>query len=441
MAMAIPKSVRIRSYDVGFGDCFLLTFNYSPEDRRHVLIDFGSFPKPKRKDAGDMAAIAEHIAKECGKDLRAVVATHRHADHINGFARQKGGNGSGDIIRSCRPDLVIQPWTEHPKLDPQAAGLGSFGPADKQHIAALIDVQRFFRSVVSYAAVLPGGSRALRKELTFLGENGLGNKSAVENLMTMAKTKAGQKYVRFGSSAGLGKVLPGVRVTVLGPPTIEQQAGVEKQRRKDATEFWHILAAASPQPPTARGKGPFPARYALTSIPGSARWLKDHADTMRRQQLLAIVRRMDDALNNTSVILLFEVGKKKLLFPGDAQIENWSYALGKKDVQKLLADVDVYKVGHHGSLNATPKASLWSKFKKKGKGPNSLRTFLSTERGHHGSSTPKSKTEVPRRALVEQLETNSRLTTTDLEAKDRDPKKGKVKKDKTVTWVEETIQV
>ena len=91
--MATPKSVRIRSYDVGFGDCFLLTFEYSAADRRHVLIDFGSFPKPKRKHAGDMKAIAAHIAQECGTDLRAVVATHRHADHVSGFARNKAGNG------------------------------------------------------------------------------------------------------------------------------------------------------------------------------------------------------------------------------------------------------------------------------------------------------------------------------------------------------------
>ncbi|HEX9670526.1 MAG TPA: MBL fold metallo-hydrolase [Thermoanaerobaculia bacterium] len=436
--MATPKSVRIRSYDVGFGDCFLLTFDYSPTDRRHVLIDFGSFPKPKRKNAGDMTAIAGHIAQECGKDLRAVVATHRHADHVSGFARKKGGNGSGDIIRSLKPDLVIQPWTEHPQLDPQAKGLGNFAPADKQRVAALTDVQGFLRGVVSYATAARGWSPALRRELGFLGQNGLGNKSAVENLMTMATAKSGQKYVRFGSPLGLSKVLPGVKVTVLGPPTIEQQTTVEKQRREDTTEFWHLFAAAAPQPPGARGKGPFPARYALASIPGTARWLKDHADKMLRQQLLAIVRRMDDALNNTSVILLFEVGKKKLLFPGDAQIENWSFALGKKDVQKLLADVDVYKVGHHGSLNATPKKSLWAKFKKKGKGPNSLRTFMSTESGHHGT---RGKTEVPRGPLVQELEARSRLTTTNLKAADRDPKKGKVQRDKTVTWVEETIKV
>ena len=39
---------------------------------------------------------------------------------------------------------------------------------------------------------------------------------------------------------------------------------------------------------------------------------------------------MDDALNNTSVILLFEAGGKKLLFPGDAQWENWELALNEK---------------------------------------------------------------------------------------------------------------
>ena len=437
--MATPKSVRIRSYDVGFGDCFLLTFEYSAADRRHVLIDFGSFPKPKRKHAGDMKAIAAHIAQECGTDLRAVVATHRHADHVSGFARNKAGNGSGDVIRACKPDLVIQPWTEHPDLDPQAKGLGSFAPADKQHVAGLVDVQRFFGGVVEAARSARGWSAALRRELGFLGQNGLGNRSAVENLMSMARTKAGQKYLRFGSAAGLGKVLPGVKVRVLGPPTIEQLAGVEQQRRKDASEFWHLLAAAPPRSPGARDKGPFPARWARATIPGSARWLKVHADALLRQQLLAIVRRMDDVLNNTSVILLFEVGGKKLLFPGDAQIENWSYALGKKNLQKLLAEVDVYKVGHHGSLNATPKASLWAKFKKKGKGAGALRTFLSTESGHHGSS--KSKTEVPRRTLVDELEARSRFTTTNLKPADRDPKLGKVKRQGTVTWVEETLQV
>lgn len=48
------------------------------------------------------------------------------------------------------------------------------------------------------------------------------------------------------------------------------------------------------------------------------------------------------------------------LFGGDAQIENWSYLLdqAEKDPsqRKKLEKVDLYKVGHHGSRNATPKS-------------------------------------------------------------------------------------
>ena len=75
--------------------------------------------------------------------------------------------------------------------------------------------------------------------------------------------------------------------------------------------------------------------------------------------MLQIVRMLDKAMNNTSVILLFRVGKESQLFPGDAQLENWQYALSREPDRKLLSGVNVYKVGHHGSLNATPK-SLWS---------------------------------------------------------------------------------
>jgi hypothetical protein len=36
-----PSKLTLRVYNVGFGDCFLLTFHYPARDR-HLLIDFGS---------------------------------------------------------------------------------------------------------------------------------------------------------------------------------------------------------------------------------------------------------------------------------------------------------------------------------------------------------------------------------------------------------------
>jgi hypothetical protein len=70
---------------------------------------------------------------------------------------------------------------------------------------------------------------------------------------------------------------------------------------------------------------------------------------------------------------------------------------------KLLKGVDLYKVGHHGSRNATPR-TLWNHFDKKSedKGDaNRLATIMSTMKDKHGHEDR--KTEVPRITLVNQL--------------------------------------
>jgi len=78
-------------------------------------------------------------------------------------------------------------------------------------------------------------------------------------------------------------------------------------------------------------------------------------------------------------------------------------------LQTLLSDVDLYKVGHHGSRNATPKSlfRLW------GEEPNPdkpMLALLSTMPGVHGRSDA---TAVPRGPLVEALERRMTLVRTD----------------------------
>src|SRR4051812_10955024 len=80
-----PKSVSIRTYNVGFGDCFLLSFKYAGNAERHVLIDFGSTGFPPGVPKTRMMDVAEDIEARTGGTLHAVVATHRHKDHISGF--------------------------------------------------------------------------------------------------------------------------------------------------------------------------------------------------------------------------------------------------------------------------------------------------------------------------------------------------------------------
>ena len=117
-----PTSATIRTYHVGFGDCFLLSFQYSRKSERHLLIDFGSTGLPKGVPKSRMMDIAKDIKARTGGKLHAVVATHRHRDHISGFAADKACQATGDVIKSLKPDLVVQPWTEDPKLGPEATG-------------------------------------------------------------------------------------------------------------------------------------------------------------------------------------------------------------------------------------------------------------------------------------------------------------------------------
>jgi hypothetical protein len=61
-------------------------------------------------------------------------------------------------------------------------------------------------------------------------------------------------------------------------------------------------------------------------------------------------------VNNTSLVLAIELidSGKVLLFAGDAERENWqTWKNEHADVKDLLARTVVYKVGHHGSINAT----------------------------------------------------------------------------------------
>ena len=153
-----------------------------------------------------------------------------------------------------------------------------------------------------------------------------------------------------------------------------------------------------------------PARSA-GKMPVESRWLQRRIDGADNELALSLVRALDKQMNNTSVILLVRCGSKSLLFPGDAQIENWAYAL-QSPLAALLEDVDLYKVGHHGSLNATPR-SMWGRFRKRGpkSRPGRLTSVVSTKHGKHGSED--TRTEVPRRTLMTELNAGSNLRSTE----------------------------
>lgn len=415
-----PSRVEIRMYNVGFGDCFGLRFSYDDESvpERHIVIDCGTMALPQSggKARYSMLDVAKDIAAWSRGSLDAIVVSHRHQDHLSGFAGR-----AGEVFRDLRPKLIVQPWTEEPELPVDATEpIPAAGLSGAQAFTTALAGQQAFVDYVFHAVA---GDGAMSAELSFLGQNNIKNRAAVENLIDMGRTAQGE-FLSHGQPTRLENLLPGVKVHVLGPPTVEEWKPITRQRHEDDVEFWHLVGSHAPAVLDGKAEPVFRHGSFRVHVPPNARWLTKHIDEVREDLLFPIVRALDDALNNTSLILLFEVGsgadRKLLLFPGDAQIENWEYVFqgpSASDWKLLLADVDVYKVGHHGSLNATPKSGLWPRFVKKGSEDYADRmwTLLSTRGAVHGHYNR--KTEVPRQTLVHELDRHTQLTSTQRQRK------------------------
>lgn len=398
-----PEKVSVTMYNVGFGDCFLLTFSYMDGERRRVLIDCGSSSKNKEH----MERIVDMLVEDCQGHVDAVVITHRHRDHLSAF----GIKGVGEKLEALAPDVVVQPWTEHPDAERAAEEAPAVFTGDEVNrmrgLAAAQDLAMLIAANPN--RVLAAAGPRMQSQLTRIASLSIKNKKAVMRLARMGKKHA---YVYAGAPSGLQELLPGVRVSVLGPPTLKQCKSIRKQTKWDETEFWKLqvsLAAASgSNVATARGHSSLFPRAQTDSIsraPSYVKWVIKKLDNAQLHNIQRIVQVLDDAMNNTSVILLFELGDKALLFPGDAQLENWQYALSHQDLKARLRKSSLlYKVGHHGSTNATPM-TLWRILTCPRSRRGRLITLLSTESGHHN--------EVPRISLVKALRDETVLHSTE----------------------------
>ncbi|GLS37292.1 hypothetical protein GCM10010869_28850 [Mesorhizobium tianshanense] len=140
----------------------------------------------------------------------------------------------------------------------------------------------------------------------------------------------------------------------------------------DASLAQLVRSAYGKDRSVAEVRGFFIDRYGRKALgqPAAQTWRQIDDDWLNSAETLAL--RLNKEVNNTSLVIAIELPKtgKVLLFTGDAQRGNWiSWGTlewmvdGKKvKARDLLGRTVFYKVGHHGSHNATLSGEVTSDF-------------------------------------------------------------------------------
>lgn len=352
----------IRTYRHGLGDCHLVTLRKGRRAFR-ILIDCGVILGTSNAKA-KMTTVMDDILKETKGRVDLLVATHEHWDHVSGFAQ------AADSFAKLKVDQVWMAWTENPK-DKEAQALAESKGKSLQ----------LLRQAAAHLQGLDDEHEApLFVSLTeFFGmAAGITTKSALEAVR--AKAKPGTP--RYCDPGDAPVELPefGARIYVLGPPRDINLLKRLNPRKGTDEAYEHALslfqANVEPvlDPASADRHEPF-ARRASLSVPEARKdpffagtyfdgpaWRRIDSDWMFAADDLAIA--LDSMTNNTSLVLAIELGGKDvLLFAADAQVGNWmswpacKWKVKGKEVtgEDLLRRTVFYKVGHHGSHNATLK--------------------------------------------------------------------------------------
>lgn len=378
MAVRQPSTtVRVRGYNVRFGDCILISFDAGAGEK-HILIDFGNAPGGVRGDGGRndvFGPVARDIARRTKKRIDLLVMTHEHLDHMEGFYSEQAVFDRceiGEVWMSAMsaPDY----YRRHPKSQPE-----------KRARLALLDTAMRWQQEGRIDS-LPAPLRALIANNVLA----LANRERIDYLRGLVPKKRVRYLSRRTGATRVPSLGPGVKVEVLAP---EREASV--YYKSNDRRFWLDAAArfgaasGTTRRPRAASTPPKAPRH---MAPDEFALLRDEIAEMDLADLLAI----DKAANNTSLVLRITVHGKVLLFPGDAEAESWA----RMKQAKLLAPVDLLKLAHHGSINGMPfegKEDVLGHLLKPGRKTVAL---VCTCRGVYGDTR---ETEIPQHRLMARL--------------------------------------
>jgi len=379
----MTSPIQIRGYVVGFGDCILLRLPDGTQTR-HVLIDFGRAPNDSAS-LQRFPAIAQDIEKQCNGHLDLVIMTHEHLDHMEGFYRER------EVFDRMKVDRVWMSLPSHPNYY-------------KDYPKAKLQ-KKLRDGLAEFAKETRRKGLALHPAFQSLLENNVANVDRVDYLRKLGKKPAA--YLARGKGQAASTAFKNIRIQVLAP---EPDVSVYYSASSRENAMTAALAAASGPSKDDAGDPawtfPSVVRAASNDLAGLS--LSDFERLRRaiREDGVTAARFIDKAANNTSLCLMVEAGGKRLLLPGDAELESWDI-MAKKFAKEMKKPVDFLKVAHHGSHNGTPTELLDGLLPKSRK--DKAQVLVSTKRNVYGTKNP-----VPDTSLITDLKNRCRkLVTTD----------------------------
>lgn len=376
----MSKTVKIRMYNVGFGDSFLITL----PDGQLILIDAGFHSRGKGEFSGDelVEQITRDVKSITGAEeahIDVVICTHRHADHLFAFNSSLWDEVSvGEVwlpwVEDRKNEKAVRLWKKQASFAMNlATALSSFqlNAADRESVEFML-----WNAGVELPGMAAAGGWSNAKALDCLHEGFAYRRRTKPRFLPATRT--------FPESFSCPD-LPDVVIHVLGPPRdpelieeLDPEADGETYRALamraaaaasgEAVFDMSALAAFGPEWQVREDEDG--AEDLLTR--NEKKWLENLATGA--DALLAATH-VDDMINSTSLVLVIEVGKARLLFPGDAEWGTWKRILADDDARALLHNATFLKVGHHGSHNATPKTLVEEVL------PEGIPAMISTQEG------------------------------------------------------------
>jgi glyoxylase-like metal-dependent hydrolase (beta-lactamase superfamily II) len=370
----MPDQLRVRMYRVGFGESFLLTVTRAGESV-HVLIDCGVHGI----DIGSLDAVVADIAATSGGRLALVIATHRHADHIAGFAR------CADRFAQLEVGEVWMSWWDDPDNATAAAVQAQLASGGQELEARLAARGADAPALLAMAENVSG------EPISIGGGRARANEVALDVLRSRRfKNRPPVRYVKAGDRVTLPAplVVAGVSAELIGP--VVSPAAMTAIARAGAA--YAALTAVDVD----GGAGPpFEDRWRVDA-PFNDDDVWPMTEAQLRETLAGIApdgpgmraAAADNAINEQSVAVAFTIEGRRLLFIGDALRRTWNallYGDGggeldrpvRPDAEQLLRAIQVFKVPQHGRSYVVPPAAIALM-------PDQTILMCSTEPGRYG---------------------------------------------------------